>query len=116
MFEKYVIKAELTIDRDMIPGWGHQSVDMFDLAFSNFLRQSHYNPSVKLDSVMLVNKSNPENSVSFSPHADVKQDTQDDIRKLFTQFDQLVEKRAQEIAAEWREEELNRIKGATDAE
>lgn len=51
-FEQYKISLEFTVDRDSVPGWGHQSEDWVKyvtdrLAGSN----NHYNPSVEIKGV-----------------------------------------------------------------
>lgn len=43
MKEKYIFTIRFEVDRDMVPGWGHQIKDWIRLATHEFVSQTHYN-------------------------------------------------------------------------
>jgi len=49
--ERFEITIKYTVDRDAIPGWGHQPENWIDLATHAVSIQTHYHPEIEVMSV-----------------------------------------------------------------
>lgn len=49
--ERFEITIKYTVDRDMVPGWGHHPENWIDLATGTVRAQGHYHPEIEVVSV-----------------------------------------------------------------